>query len=197
MKKIRHMSKKMDITSLYLEGYSNAFTGREIARKLSVSPQTALTHLKELVRLRILNANKKGRNIEYSLNLNNLQAKLLIEMAELNKSIQVLTNPELKIIFEELSPLAEAIILFGSFAVGKEKPDSDVDLVIVGRSNKDKIKKILRRYPRKINVEFVSLMALQKAFQQKKALAVEIAKKHVLFGDVHAIVDVFVRFSVR
>ena len=79
----RHMSRKMDIGSLFLRDYSSIFSGREIARRTKTSPQAALNIIKELVQDKCLQSKVEGRNKNYSLNLTNLRTKIFLEQVEL------------------------------------------------------------------------------------------------------------------
>jgi len=51
------MSKKIDIISLYLGNYARCIAGREIARLIKLNHQTALNHLNELVKEKVLEFN--------------------------------------------------------------------------------------------------------------------------------------------
>lgn len=194
IKKIRHMSNKLDIIILYLNNYSQTFSGRAIAKKTSLSPQTALNNLNQLVKKQILSFIVRGRNKEYRLELKNLQSKIMLEMAEHYKALKRLQNEELNILFSEIAPYCESIILFGSFAQWKETKDSDIDLVIVGKADKKKIKQIKEKYTKEINIEFISLADFKKSFKEKKALAIEVLKNHILFGNIKPIIDVFLEY---
>ena len=191
------MSKKIDIVSLFLGDYSMRLSGREIARMARANHQTALNHLNELVKHKILGYDLRGRNKEHYLEMDNYRSRLLIQMAETKKSFDILENKELKLIIEGIADYAEALILFGSFASLKHDKDSDVDLVVVGKSDKDRISKVSRRYSREINMEYISFAELERSLKDKKALAIEISKNHVFFGDISKLVDVFIRWYLR
>ena len=191
MKKNRHLSNKLDILRLYLSDYSNSFTGREIARKVKVSPQTALSVLNELVKEKVFLSKKEGRNIKYSLNKEGVRTKQALQMAEINKAKHFLHNSELRLIIAELLPLTETIIVFGSFAKGIEKDTSDLDLIIIGAKDKEKVKKKKKIFPRDINVESVTWKSFSETFNRKNALAIEISKSHLVYGNVFNLVDVY------
>jgi len=195
--KIRHMSNKLDIIALYLSDYTQTISGRAIAKNISLSPQAALNNLNQMVRDGILSFSVRGRNKEYAVQLKSLKSRMMIEMAEYYNSLKRLQNSELNVLIEEMIPYCESIILFGSFAEWKEKKESDIDLVIVGKSDKMKIKGIRDKYPREVNIEFISLMNFKKAFKGKKPLALEILKKHILFGNIKPITDIFYEYYTR
>lgn len=197
MIKIRHLSKKIDIISLFAKDYSGKLSGREIARLIKINHQTALNHLNDLVTEGILNYEIKGRNKEYYLDLKNLKTRMLLEVAESIKSLDRLRLKELGFIIEEILPFTDAIILFGSFASLDYNKESDIDLILVGKSDKERIRKITSRYNRKVNIEYVSLNDFAKSLKDKKALAVEIVKNHVFYGDISRIVKILLEWYLR
>lgn len=191
---IRHMSKKIDIIKEYLNDYNKSYNGRELSKKINVNPQTALNHLNELVREKILLFSIKGRNKEYCLNNENIITFNMVNIAEIYKSIEIFSNKELKILISGLIPNCESIILFGSFASGTFDKESDIDLIILGKSNKDEINRTKRRHPRTINIEYIGYDDFEKALNEKKALAIEILKNHIIYGDVSRIAGIFMKF---
>lgn len=84
--KSRHIPIKLDITSLYSRNYNAKYGIREIARKLNINHQTALNHLNLLVKNNTLSYERRGRNKEFSLNIDNINTKLLVDAAEGYKS---------------------------------------------------------------------------------------------------------------
>ncbi len=191
LQKNRHMSKKLDMGVLYLRDYSLSLSGREIARRINVNHQTALTVLNELVKEKILLSKAEGRNKKYSFNKKDLRTKLFLQMAETYKAEQFLHNVELRMIISHLLPLAETIIVFGSFAKGIEKESSDLDLILIGAANKEKVNKAKNTFPREINIEFRTWKEFAEALSKKMPLALEIQKDHVVYGNVFNAVEVY------
>ncbi len=191
------MSKKIDIITLYLDNYVKSLLGREIARKISVNHQTALNHLNDLVKENIIKYEQKGRNKHYTLRLDNQKTTILLEIAEHNSSLVQLDKKVISTLISQLLPHSDSIILFGSFAKNKEKDDSDIDMIIVGRSNEKAINRIKERYPKKISIEYVSYRDFQISLKKKKALALEILKAHTIFGNLSKIVDIYLKWYRR
>ncbi len=190
--KNRHISKKLDIIALCTGRDTSSISGREIARRLSLSPQTALTSLNQLVQQGILRSTRKGRNREYLLNLDSLAARLMVLLMEHWRALNALHNAELRVVLEDLLPHAEAIIVFGSFAKGTEKSGSDVDLLVIGRADAGRMRAIARGYPRTVNMEFVSRREWEKSMREQRPLAIEVAESHLLFGDIDGVVGTLI-----
>lgn len=195
--KIRHMSKKIDILCQFLSDYTRLLTGREIARMIKVNHQTALNHLNEMNKEKILKYCVKGRNKEYSLNLSNIKTLIILEMAESFRALDSLSNKELRFIIPDLLPYTESIILFGSFASDSHDNNSDIDLILVGISNKVDIEKIKRRYNREINIEYITFKGLKNSLKHKRALAIEILKNHIVYGNTSAVVKILIDWYRR
>ncbi|MDP3989864.1 MAG: nucleotidyltransferase domain-containing protein [archaeon] len=188
--KNRHMSKKMDILALYTRDYSASFTGREISRAVGTSPQNALTILNGLVKDKIILFTKEGRNKKYVLNRKSVLAKQMIQIVETYKASFLLKESEFSLIMKGLIPFAETIIVFGSFAKGRQKESSDLDLIVIG-GKKDDINKAKRVFPREINIEFSTWKGFAESLRRKNALAIEIRKDHLIYGNVFKVVEVY------
>jgi predicted nucleotidyltransferase len=189
--KIRHMSNKLDIGILFVSDYSLKLTGREVARKVGLSPQIALNNLNNLVKEKIFLVEKQGRNNLFGLNLKDFGCLMFLSLVEEYRGLGSLKNKELKGLVEELLPLAETLIVFGSFASGKQGKDSDIDLIALGVKDRKKFNKVKRSFPREVNVEFLSWREFKKACLEKKALAVEVAKNHLVYGNVFNLVKTY------
>jgi len=85
------------------------------------------------------------------------------------------------------------LIIFGSYASDSFSKESDLDIVILGRCNKEEIKKIKQKQIIQINEHHVSYIEFARILKSKNPLSIEIMKNHVLFGEVSKIVDIFWR----
>lgn len=190
--KNRHMSKKLDIISLFISDYNKRLTGREVGRILDINHQTAFNHLNQLVKANVLNYERKGRNKEFSLISENYVSKIFIQMAEQKKSLDFISsNKNIASIIYDLKDFVETIIVFGSYAEYKSTRDSDLDIVILGKYDKNKLKKYKDRVNIKINEHVVTYSQFNKIFKNKNPLSIEIFKKHIIFGDVYKVLEVF------
>src|SRR3989344_9674870 len=146
---------------------------REIARTLNESHYTILRKINELLKEKILDYKKEGKNKIFFIK-NNLQAKNYIYSAEIHKLNKLLKiHPELSIIFEDIKKNFQKgmIILFGSYAKGSPKQDSDIDIYLETNDTKirDKVKNINSKLSIKIG-----------KFDAKSLLIKEIIKNHII-----------------
>lgn len=167
--------------------------GREIAVAVGLSHVKSHTALKELNQHGVVEMRRSGKSILYRLNLKNvLVKKMLIPL--FGKEMR-LKNILEEIISEYLKkPAPRSVILFGSFASGRARPDSDIDMLIVASRKEDipLFKEGLEKAEIEITIGFGNHLApivmdeaeFKKRFKNKDKLIRNIAKEgKVLFGD--------------
>ena len=156
---------------------------RGIAKKLRGSHSTILRRLNKLRKENVLDYKKEGKNKVFSLK-DTLIAKSYILQAELHKLKKIVVEqPELSILFEEIVNKiaslkrrdAKMIILFGSYAKGIAKLDSDIDLYV---ETKDRnLKKIIEGVHSKIRVKIGT-------FDIRTPLIRAIIKNHIIIRGI-------------
>lgn len=110
--------------------------GREIAAAIGLSHVQCHAALKMLARHDMVVMRHAGKSILYRLNTDNLTVqKILIPLFEQETQLQETLR---KIVTSSLKkPVPKSVILFGSFATGKARPDSDIDLLVIAAHKKD------------------------------------------------------------
>lgn len=146
---------------------------REIARTLNESHSTILRKINELVKENVLDYKKEGKNKVFFIK-NNLNAKNYVYSAEIHKlNILLKKHPELSIIFEDIKKnLSKGmIILFGSYAKGIPRKDSDIDIYL--ETNDTKIRDRVKETNSKLSIKIGK-------FDTKSLLIKEIIKNHII-----------------
>ena len=146
---------------------------REIARTLNESHSTILRKINELVKENVLDYKKEGKNKVFFIK-NNLKAKNYVYFAEIHKLNSLLRkHPELPIIFEDIKRNFSKgmIILFGSYAKGIPKKDSDIDIYL--ETNDDGLKNKIKAINSKLSIKIGK-------FDTKSLLIKEIIKNHII-----------------
>ena len=160
---------------------------REIARILNESHSTILRKINEFVKENILDYKKEGKNKIFFIK-NNLKAKNYIYSAEIYKLNKILKQcPKLSIIFEDIKKNFPRgmIILFGSYAKGNPKEDSDIDIYL--ETNDNKIKNKVKELNSKLSIKIGK-------FDTRSLLIKEIIKNHIIISgleDFYERVDFF------
>jgi len=166
----------LDIIALLLKEERHV---RSIAQELDASHATTARKLQWLKKEGVVDARIVGKNKVFFLK-ENATAKTYVAQAELHKKAKLLrTHPELGVIFDDILKRTDAplIVLFGSYAKGLAKRESDIDIYLETTSRK--VKK---------NVEDVHSRIAVKIgpFDTRSPLIREIIKNHVILRGVEA-----------
>ncbi len=173
----------LKIISLFTKGYNKEYYIREVDQLLGISSRTAFMTLIKLEKKGILESKIKGKIKLYSIKKSSLSKEYFL-LAEQYKKIQFIEkNHLIKEILEKLDHCIEGIvIIFGSYAKGTQKKDSDLDLFIVGKQNKIKIKEIGEKYGIEINIKSYPITVFHKEINDDILLK-EIVENHLLIKD--------------
>lgn len=106
------------------------FHVRELARVLDISPGTLHRELKALTALGLLTRRESGRQVYFSANRTHPIAN---DLSSLLRKTSGLVDV-LRIALQPLAADIDATFVYGSMAAGSEKPGSDIDVMVLGRS---------------------------------------------------------------
>src|SRR3989344_2634706 len=146
---------------------------REIARILGQSHSTISRKIINLLKENILDYKKEGKNKILFIK-NNLKSRNYVYSAEIYKLSKLLKkHPELSIIFEDIKKNFDKgmIVLFGSYAKGISKLNSDIDIYL--ETNDTKIKDKVKDINSKLSIKIGR-------FDTKSLLIKEIIKNHII-----------------
>ena len=185
MEKIHNTKDK--ILLLLLLNKKKEFTIRGISRKISIDYKSVYIIVNKLISDRIINARKIGQTILCSLNLKTFNDDLF--RAEYIRRGELLKNKDFKAMnsyFEDIKNPFFILLLFGSYASGKVRKGSDIDLMLVtdDKKMKESIKNKISLIPLDIHLldfnskEFVSMLKTSEFNVGKEAFYNNI----ILFG---------------
>ncbi len=162
------MSKKLDyMLELFIEDSYRKFNVREVARLAKLSPSTASKHLNIAAKNGLLKREKSRNLILYSADQESQSfrdMKIYVNIKKIRASGLV------EFIEKELN-YPEAIVLFGSYAKGENKKDSDIDLFILSDSkNELNLKVFEKKLGTEIQVFFHSHKGLERMKVTNKEL---------------------------
>lgn len=182
---------KTKIISCYLDDYNKRFYLGELSNLLKKPHQTIKSYAEELVKENIVLKNKKKKNVEYFLNLNNPQIWDYIIISEKEKLNEKLKESILlSVLYEKLSKFFETntFIIFGSTVkeLGKK---SDIDLLVLG-PNKEKIKKELEKFGDSYNRD-IHITQISDLKNPDQTFIKEIYQKHLILNNTEKIIRFF------
>ena len=135
---------------------------REIARNISVSPIYVSKELENLAEINLVRKVKKANLNLYSLN------KKSIILPEL-KSMFLKTDYLGEVLKESLQNKADYVFIFGSFAKGREKEASDIDLFIISEIKEEELLPVIQKLEKTANREINYILWGKKTFRQRAA----------------------------
>ena len=151
--------------------------GRELAKELDTSLTRIQSILTDLRNINIIDYKVEGKNHIYFIK-KNLMAKSFIINSENYKLAKIINkHPQLEPIFQDiiLKSNGRLIILFGSYAKGTSKKDSDIDIYI--ETTDQKIKEEVQKIYDLISVKIGK-------FNPDNLLIKEIIKNHAIISRV-------------
>src|SRR3989344_2729345 len=185
---ITHMIQKVNklgevhlkILSLYTKGYNKNYYIREIQKMLQISTRTALLTLEDLEKRTILTSTRRGKIKIYQIKPD-ITTREYFNLAETYKKINFLQQHlTIKTIIENIEAYIQGIaLIFGSYAKGIEKKDSDLDLFIVGTCNTEKINEIADTYGIKISTKQYPTKIFEKNLKED-ILIKEVVENHII-----------------
>ena len=146
---------------------------RNLAKILKINHMTILRKIRELFKSNIVDYKEEGRNKVYFLK-NTTEAKITINTAENYKLLQTIQKyPSLRKIIKKIQEdkRINLAVLFGSYAKGIAKKDSDIDIYIE-TINKN-IKKDLEKIDSKLSIKIGR-------YDKDNPIIKEIKKNHII-----------------
>ncbi|MCK4244044.1 MAG: nucleotidyltransferase domain-containing protein [Candidatus Omnitrophica bacterium] len=171
------------------------WSGRQLAKEIKVNPATCHKALRELNNERVLLLRSIGKSYLYRLNGENfIVSDLLKPLYERESKI---LKEIYKTIVESISSLVinniVSIAIFGSVQKEKERPASDVDILVLVGKEKDKVKtekdfervneNIVRKFGNAVSPYIQTVREFKLKRRRNVALIKNILKSHkLLFG---------------
>ena len=184
----------LKVLSLFTKGYDKEYYIREVEKLLDVSSRTALVTLAKLEKKGILESQTKGKIKTYAIRKSTLSRESLL-LTEQYKEIQFLEeNHLIKEVLEKADEYMQGIVLiFGSYAKGIQKDDSDLDMFIVGKFDEAKIKDVGKTYGIDIDIKSYPVKIFSKEIHDDVLLK-EIVGNHILIRGAEGFVRKVVRW---
>lgn len=187
MEKI-HNTTKDKILKLLLSNKEKEFTIRAISKNISVDYKTVYIVIKKLTKSNVVVAKKAGQTVLCKINQRRYNVDIL--RAESIRKEELLRNKDLYVLHnnikEDIKEPFFILLLFGSYASGKQRKGSDIDLMLIADSEsvKKNAKQIISLLPLEIHLvdfsvaEFLSMLKTTEFNVGKEAMNNNI----ILFG---------------
>lgn len=170
-------SKYFEILKQFLGDYKSEIYGRALIDRVKLSQKGIALSLEELEKQRVLKSRKEGNLKHYGLNLKYTEIKDLLAITELIRKLEFL-NKEREIA-HCLKKDNRIVGIFGSYARGTNKKNSDLDVFIIGGKKREELK----FFNLNASFKYFSQNEWRKLLKKKNNLCREILEKHILlFG---------------
>ena len=173
-----------DLLALYFTNPNKKYYLRELERILNFSVGNIRRELIKLESTGLFLSENKGNLLYYYLNQSYPLFKELKSIIFKTSGVpRMLHN-----VLEKFDDIDQAFI-YGSFAKGEEREDSDIDLLIIGEVNEDKLIEEIGKLERKLQREINYAIYEKEDFKKKKKegnpfiLDISKEKKIFLIGD--------------
>ena len=173
------------IMNEFVKDKNNSIYGRAIAEKYNLNQKTVSNILKNFEKKDILKFKTEGKNKYYFLNINNPCLKEVLKLIEINKKIDFITK---HVKFERLFKNLEqktmgSLIVFGSYAKGIEKRNSDLDILVIG-----KIKEV-REIEESFGLEINVIEMKKDKFNLNENFIKEVMENHIVLKGVEEFIN--------
>lgn len=187
--KIKITENTLQILSLFTYDFKKEYYVREVKKILKISPRTAQLLLEDLEDKGVIESKTKGKIKAYRIKQSESTKRYLV-FVEQYKAIAFLENRlMIKEIIEKITRHIKGIgIIFGSYAKGLEKEESDLDIFIAGDYNRKEIKKVSRNLGIEISIKCYPTKTFEKNLN-KDILLKEILKNHVVFINAEQFIE--------
>jgi predicted nucleotidyltransferase len=186
---------EFEILNQFLGDYNKEIYGRELVNKVSMSQKGIAIALDNLEKEGILISEKRGNMKFFRLNIKNAYIKDKLLMTEIKRKI--LFFEKQKVIANLFKTDNRIVGLFGSYATGTQKKDSDVDIFIIGDKKEEEKNKdyaaLGKVYDFNISIKYFTLNEFRDLLMQKNTLLREIVEKHILFFNAEQFIDLIWR----
>jgi hypothetical protein len=189
------------ILALYRGNYRRACYLREIARDVGIDVKAVQLQVKRLERLNILASTRRGRITEYRLNLANVLTRYFLVLAEAFATAEYLAkNFAIKKLVNELGDAIDGgLILFGSFARGQARRESDIDAMVITekRVNRNAFENAGELIGRNVSVKAASPRQFLGGLREGDPLVREVAANHVVLKGIDQFCELMWRYYAR
>jgi len=158
--------KREEILQILMDEPSIEVTISEIVKKIKIPSKTGYRQVHNLIKEKILSSIKIGPYHQVKLNLNQEIALAELVKVEMNKKERfldvqtTLIKKAFQKLEERLNKFAqiEIILVFGSYAKGKQKTSSDIDLIVLLTKKDQKLRQQVENLIAEISYEFADLI---------------------------------------
>lgn len=180
-------NKYYEILKQFLGDYKREVYGRELIGKVKLSQKGIALALEELEEQSILKSRKQGTLKYYRLNIELAEIKDILAQTEFARKLEFLAKHR---VLAHLFKADDRIIgIFGSYAKGREKKDSDIDILVIGKKKANDYGYQGKLLDLNVSPKYFTQAEWKKLLKEKNNLVVEIINHHILIFGIEQFID--------
>lgn len=183
-------NKYFEILKQFLGDYKKEIYGRGLINKVSLSQKAIALTLDELEAEGVLKSRKQGNIKLFKLNIENKEVKDLLIITEITRKLEFLKKyRKLAEIFKNDKRI---IGVFGSYAVGIQGKNSDIDVFVIGEIYKDfceNYEKTAKNLGLNLHIQSFSEKNWETLIKAKNNLTNEIMQNYVIIFNAERFVN--------
>ncbi|MBL6992173.1 MAG: nucleotidyltransferase domain-containing protein [Bacteriovoracaceae bacterium] len=168
---------RAEVMRILFNGRKEEYYLREIERLSSMSIHSIQKEMKHLCSIDLVKSRKDGNRVYFKINKEHPLYGELASIVEKTVGAVGLLKERLK------DSRVECSFIFGSFAMEKEKADSDIDLLVIGSLKMRALTKLLsgvqEKVGREINPHIFSKEEFETRIKQKDHFVTSVLKKEI------------------
>lgn len=188
--------KDLNILDVFRNDYGLKVHGRSVSKMILKNQKTVSLKLKNLETKGILKSEQKGKIKEYFLNLDSPLFSHCMSIIEESVALAfIMKHQRFCDLYHKLIDFFHGpILIFGSFARGNNVKESDIDILLLGDYDKQKLERILSLYPFEVHVIHMTLKQFERGLLKKESFMLEILENHIILQGSSLMVNIFRRF---
>ena len=187
MVNIHNLSTPEKIVNVFLENHDKDFTIRELSKLVKIDYKSVYLSVETLEKAGILEKRKAGNSTLCKLGK---KFNHIIFKVEDYRKEQLLKNGNIRVLYNEIRKIESPFyicLVFGSYAKGKAKKKSDVDIIIVSDKKDElesEINSIIQTIPLSIHLLIFTPKEFLNNFSQGNTVVNEAVEKNVILYGV-------------
>ncbi len=180
-------NKYFEIIKQFLGDYNREIYGRELIGRVELSQKGIALALEELEEKSTLKSRKHGVLKYYRLNTDYSEIRSIIAIAELSRKIEFLAQQrKIAHLFKEDDRI---VGIFGSYAKGMQKQNSDLDIFIIGKRKNNDYGTQGDKFDLDISIKYFTKSEWVRLIEQKNNLCKEIISCHIIIFGLESFIN--------
>ncbi len=178
------MDNKLKVLNYLGKNFKNSYTMHELSKTLKIPYASFYRTIQDMKDLIVINSVGKSKIMQLNIKNTVIKSHLVVSSDEERKDF-LDKQPIIKKIYNELNTKS-IVLIFGSYAKGKENEKSDIDILMINKEgNKDiNFSKYELLFKKKINPVFITKKEFKKMLEaEEENIGKQALKNHIILNN--------------